>query len=160
MFSNLKKCVSIRLLRAERLSFVFCFHRQRQHHHRQHRKPKVFRSSSSSKFTYGRKQKRYCKYLCTIEQSKISYPLFYFVLFLFISFFQKSKNFFRPDDFQTFLVGVWKRNLEWREFGGSFGFLRSSNTIIKVYRKREISCVIFLYYLSFFICRSKSNTWQ
>lgn len=71
-------------------------------------------------------------------------------LFCFISFFQKTKNFFRPDDFQTFLVGVWKRNLEWREFGGSFGFLRSSNTIIKVYRKREISCVIFLYYLSFF----------
>lgn len=89
MFSNLKKCVSIRLLRAERLSFVFCFHRQRQHHHRQHRKPKVFRSLSSSKFTYGRKQKRYCKYLSTIEQSKISYPLFYFV---FISFFFKNQR--------------------------------------------------------------------
>ena len=34
------------------------------------------------------------------------------------------------DDFGRYLVGTWKRNLEWREFGGRFQHLRTSNTVV------------------------------
>eukprot|EP01113_Clastostelium_recurvatum_P007962 TRINITY_DN1372_c0_g1_i2.p1 TRINITY_DN1372_c0_g1~~TRINITY_DN1372_c0_g1_i2.p1 ORF type:complete len:161 (-),score=29.40 TRINITY_DN1372_c0_g1_i2:372-854(-) len=38
-----------------------------------------------------------------------------------------------PDnDFYTFLTGTWKRNLEWREFGGQYQHLRSSNTVVSI----------------------------
>ena len=61
-----------------------------------------------------------------------------FILFYF-------KSFFRPDDFQSFLVGTWKRNLEWREFGGSFGFVRSSNAIIKVLLLAVLCLLVFIW---------------
>ena len=35
-------------------------------------------------------------------------------------------------NFCSFLVGKWKRNLEWRHFGGSFEHLRTSNTIVVI----------------------------
>lgn len=35
-------------------------------------------------------------------------------------------------DFAEYLVGTWKRNLEWRNFGGAFEHMRSSNTIVVV----------------------------
>lgn len=34
-------------------------------------------------------------------------------------------------DFYSYLIGTWKRNLEWREFGGSYAHLKTSNTICK-----------------------------
>lgn len=33
-------------------------------------------------------------------------------------------------DFCGFLKGFWKRNLEWRHFGGSFKHLRSTNNVV------------------------------
>mmetsp|Transcript_35752 Transcript_35752/g.58760 ORF Transcript_35752/g.58760 Transcript_35752/m.58760 type:complete len:178 (-) Transcript_35752:222-755(-) len=43
-----------------------------------------------------------------------------------------------PDgDFYSFLLGSWKRNLTWKEFGGSFSSLRTSNTVIVVEEKRD-----------------------
>eukprot|EP00455_Lapot_gusevi_P022935 TRINITY_DN2387_c0_g2_i1.p1 TRINITY_DN2387_c0_g2~~TRINITY_DN2387_c0_g2_i1.p1 ORF type:complete len:214 (+),score=27.94 TRINITY_DN2387_c0_g2_i1:116-757(+) len=35
-------------------------------------------------------------------------------------------------DICDYLVGSWKRNLEWRHFGGSFPHLRTSNTIVVI----------------------------
>ncbi len=35
-------------------------------------------------------------------------------------------------DFAKFLQGTWKRNLEWREFGGTFQHLKTSNTIVVI----------------------------
>lgn len=35
-------------------------------------------------------------------------------------------------DFAEFLRGVWKRNLEWRHFGGTYDHVRTSNTIVAV----------------------------
>jgi hypothetical protein len=37
-----------------------------------------------------------------------------------------------PERFSDYLVGVWKRNLEWREFGGSFQHLRTSNSVVLI----------------------------
>ena len=38
-----------------------------------------------------------------------------------------------PDgDFASFLVGTWRRNLEWRQFGGGFRPLKSDSLIIFV----------------------------
>ncbi|KAL6056058.1 SKICH domain-containing protein [Balamuthia mandrillaris] len=38
-----------------------------------------------------------------------------------------------PDhDFYHFLLGAWKRNLEWREFGGTFPHVRTSNTVVLI----------------------------
>ena len=34
--------------------------------------------------------------------------------------------------FDRYLVGSWKRTLQWREFGGAFAHLRTSNTIVVV----------------------------
>eukprot|EP00656_Telonema_subtile_P000373 TRINITY_DN10171_c0_g1_i1.p1 TRINITY_DN10171_c0_g1~~TRINITY_DN10171_c0_g1_i1.p1 ORF type:complete len:111 (+),score=18.10 TRINITY_DN10171_c0_g1_i1:111-443(+) len=34
--------------------------------------------------------------------------------------------------FDRYLVGAWKRTLQWREFGGSFAHLRTSNTIVVI----------------------------
>ncbi|ELR12511.1 uncharacterized protein ACA1_028150 [Acanthamoeba castellanii str. Neff] len=36
------------------------------------------------------------------------------------------------DDFYKFLVGAWKRNLEWREFGGTYAHVRTSNTVVLI----------------------------
>ena len=33
-------------------------------------------------------------------------------------------------DFYKYLQGYWKRNLQWREFGGGFRHLQSSNTLV------------------------------
>lgn len=35
-------------------------------------------------------------------------------------------------DFYSYLQGCWKRNLQWREFGGSFRHMRSSNALVFV----------------------------
>eukprot|EP00002_Diphylleia_rotans_P005386 TRINITY_DN14518_c0_g1_i1.p2 TRINITY_DN14518_c0_g1~~TRINITY_DN14518_c0_g1_i1.p2 ORF type:complete len:184 (-),score=35.38 TRINITY_DN14518_c0_g1_i1:179-730(-) len=35
-------------------------------------------------------------------------------------------------DIHSFLVGHWKRNLEWREFGNEFKLLRNSNTVVVI----------------------------
>ena len=35
-------------------------------------------------------------------------------------------------DFSAYLVGTWKRDLEWRNFGGVFDYVRSSNTLVVV----------------------------
>ena len=35
-------------------------------------------------------------------------------------------------DIYKYLVGAWKRNLEWREFGHEFAHLRESNSIVVV----------------------------
>jgi len=35
-------------------------------------------------------------------------------------------------DFFQFLLGTWKRNMEWHEFGGSFGLLKTTNMLCKV----------------------------
>lgn len=35
-------------------------------------------------------------------------------------------------DFYQYLQGCWKRNLQWREFGGGYRHLRSSNTLVCV----------------------------
>ncbi|EGG21857.1 hypothetical protein DFA_01743 [Cavenderia fasciculata] len=38
-----------------------------------------------------------------------------------------------PDnDFYTYLLGTWKRNLEWKEFGGLFPHIRTSNTVVMI----------------------------
>jgi len=38
-----------------------------------------------------------------------------------------------PDnDFYSYLIGSWKRNLEWREFGGPYQHLRASNTVVLI----------------------------
>ncbi|CAM9700670.1 unnamed protein product [Phaeothamnion confervicola] len=38
-----------------------------------------------------------------------------------------------PDnDFCQYLIGAWKRNLEWRHFGGSFKHLRTSNSVVVI----------------------------
>ncbi|KAG2382172.1 hypothetical protein C9374_005374 [Naegleria lovaniensis] len=34
-------------------------------------------------------------------------------------------------DFFTYLIGKWKRNLEWREFGGIYQHLSTSNTFLQ-----------------------------
>jgi hypothetical protein len=36
------------------------------------------------------------------------------------------------ESFCDYLLGVWKRNLEWREFGGSFQHLRTSNSVVLI----------------------------
>jgi len=36
------------------------------------------------------------------------------------------------DDFYKFMVGAWKRNLEWREFGGTYPHVRTSNTVVLI----------------------------
>eukprot|EP01088_Endostelium_zonatum_P021291 TRINITY_DN8317_c0_g1_i1.p1 TRINITY_DN8317_c0_g1~~TRINITY_DN8317_c0_g1_i1.p1 ORF type:complete len:182 (+),score=22.22 TRINITY_DN8317_c0_g1_i1:58-603(+) len=36
------------------------------------------------------------------------------------------------DDLYKFLIGTWKRNLEWREFGNNFPHLRTSNTLVLI----------------------------
>jgi len=44
-----------------------------------------------------------------------------------------SKHFHIPDnDFFTYLTGTWKRNLEWREFGGQYQHIRESNTVVSI----------------------------
>eukprot|EP00644_Phytophthora_capsici_P017551 jgi/Phyca11/551420/estExt2_Genewise1Plus.C_PHYCAscaffold_420071 len=35
-------------------------------------------------------------------------------------------------DFCAYLKGFWKRNLEWRHFGGSFKHLRSTNNVVLI----------------------------
>jgi hypothetical protein len=35
-------------------------------------------------------------------------------------------------DIYKYLCGSWKRNLEWREFGGLFQHIRTSNTVVVV----------------------------
>ena len=35
-------------------------------------------------------------------------------------------------DFAEYLRGVWKRNLEWRHFGGSYEHVRTSSTVVAV----------------------------
>lgn len=35
-------------------------------------------------------------------------------------------------DFCTYLIGTWKRNLQWRHFGGAFGHIRSTNNIVSI----------------------------
>jgi len=35
-------------------------------------------------------------------------------------------------DLNKYLVGAWKRNLEWREFGHDFAHVRESNSIVVV----------------------------
>ena len=38
-----------------------------------------------------------------------------------------------PDnDWARYLVGCWKRNLEYREFGGSFSHIRTTNAVIVI----------------------------
>ncbi|EFA84942.1 hypothetical protein PPL_01935 [Heterostelium album PN500] len=38
-----------------------------------------------------------------------------------------------PDnDFYSYLIGTWKRNLEWKEFGGLFPHIRTSNTVVMI----------------------------
>ena len=36
------------------------------------------------------------------------------------------------DRFSDYITGTWKRNLEWREFGGSFRHLRTSNSVVMI----------------------------
>ena len=38
----------------------------------------------------------------------------------------------KNDDIVTYLEGTWKRNLEWRHFGGEYQHLRTSNTVVRV----------------------------
>lgn len=40
-------------------------------------------------------------------------------------------------DFAQYIVGAWKRNLEWRYFGGPFAFLRSTNNVVVVSEDTE-----------------------
>lgn len=35
-------------------------------------------------------------------------------------------------DFGAFLQGFWKRNLEWRSFGGAFQHLRATNNVVLI----------------------------
>ena len=35
-------------------------------------------------------------------------------------------------DFPSFLVGNWKRTLEWRGFGGDFEAFRTTNSVVKI----------------------------
>eukprot|EP01111_Echinosteliopsis_oligospora_P012926 TRINITY_DN450_c0_g1_i1.p1 TRINITY_DN450_c0_g1~~TRINITY_DN450_c0_g1_i1.p1 ORF type:complete len:224 (-),score=62.36 TRINITY_DN450_c0_g1_i1:8-679(-) len=51
----------------------------------------------------------------------------------------KPAKFKIPDnDFFTYLLGSWKRNLEWRELGGAFQHLRTSNTIVLIEEYQKI----------------------
>lgn len=45
---------------------------------------------------------------------------------------QQQQQQYRPRDFFGYLTGFWKRNLEWRELGGQYEFLRTSNTVVHV----------------------------
>jgi len=36
------------------------------------------------------------------------------------------------NDFYSYLLGSWKRNLEWKEFGGLFQHIRTSNTVVLI----------------------------
>lgn len=50
---------------------------------------------------------------------------------------------FQPGDFASYLCGYWKRNLEWRELGGPFTFLRTSNTVVHVCQSTcPVSCFL------------------
>lgn len=40
-------------------------------------------------------------------------------------------------DFCGFLKGFWKRNLEWRHFGGSFKHLRATNNVVFIEEDRD-----------------------
>lgn len=40
-------------------------------------------------------------------------------------------------DFCGFLKGFWKRNLEWRHFGGSFKHLRATNNVVLIEEDRD-----------------------
>ena len=40
-------------------------------------------------------------------------------------------------DFASYLEGTWKRNLEWRHFGGSYQHLRVSNTVVVIQADRR-----------------------
>lgn len=40
-------------------------------------------------------------------------------------------------DFCSFLKGFWKRNLEWRHFGGSFAHLRATNNVVFIEEDRD-----------------------
>lgn len=40
-------------------------------------------------------------------------------------------------DFCGFLQGFWKRNLEWRHFGGSFAHLRATNNVVFIQEDRD-----------------------
>lgn len=42
------------------------------------------------------------------------------------------------DNFGNYLIGKWKRNLEWREFGGSFEQLRTSNNVIVIEEEKNV----------------------
>ena len=48
-------------------------------------------------------------------------------------------TFHAPENFCQYLVGSWKRNLEWRHFGGSFQHLRTSNTIVAIEEYKGIA---------------------
>jgi hypothetical protein len=44
-----------------------------------------------------------------------------------------------PDnDLYRFLIGAWKRNLEWREYGGSFPYVRTSSTVVLIEEYQRI----------------------
>eukprot|EP00638_Chattonella_subsalsa_P002669 CAMPEP_0117736718 /NCGR_PEP_ID=MMETSP0947-20121206/2102_1 /TAXON_ID=44440 /ORGANISM="Chattonella subsalsa, Strain CCMP2191" /LENGTH=95 /DNA_ID=CAMNT_0005552073 /DNA_START=47 /DNA_END=331 /DNA_ORIENTATION=- len=40
-------------------------------------------------------------------------------------------------DFYTYLLGAWKRNLNWIELGRSFSHLRTSNSVILIEEKAD-----------------------
>lgn len=40
-------------------------------------------------------------------------------------------------DFAAYLVGPWKRNLEWRHFGGIFSHLRTTNNTVVIEEKKQ-----------------------
>ncbi|CAM9852335.1 unnamed protein product, partial [Hapterophycus canaliculatus] len=41
------------------------------------------------------------------------------------------------DDICGFLLGSWKRSLEWREFGPSFQHVRTSNSLVAIENCRD-----------------------
>eukprot|EP00696_Hemimastix_kukwesjijk_P003640 gnl/Hemi2/1444_TR510_c0_g1_i1.p1 gnl/Hemi2/1444_TR510_c0_g1~~gnl/Hemi2/1444_TR510_c0_g1_i1.p1 ORF type:complete len:182 (-),score=41.59 gnl/Hemi2/1444_TR510_c0_g1_i1:53-598(-) len=50
-----------------------------------------------------------------------------------------NANVERISDFYQFLVGAWKRNLEWREFGGSFAHERTTNSVVVIDKVQQQS---------------------
>eukprot|EP01132_Coremiostelium_polycephalum_P003221 gene3221-4033_t len=51
---------------------------------------------------------------------------------LFTYFITPLKYQLPDNDFYSYLLGSWKRNLEWKEFGGLFQHLRTSNTVVLI----------------------------
>jgi len=72
--------------------------------------------------------------------------------------FKTVKHFSLPNnDFYKYLLGAWKRNLEWREFGHSFSHLRTSNVAVLIEPHQKMDSELGVRYLKWSFGRTLSR---